>query len=599
MSTGIRLRLEIRGPTDRIEFLGTARDKPLGEALRDSPCRPLDPVPGTWADLPIGDFDFEFVLAAPPPEGTPLAGPRTREHPETLTEEQATRLAYGAEVADAASLLRAGQSVLVVCDKIVVPYLAEHVVLQAGREPRLLEAGGPEDTDGDASPGALGMGGGAQQSLRQRLLNQLRGILRELKDGQVLVVPHLDLLGGGQDAALPNEARELIELLYSAGDVVLLGFVDPSLPLPEVLAARFSTRLALEGTPRQVPIPGTGEHQPIQKALITRDEAAHFAGLDDTDMYKFLAGLNPVRLRHALRYALQRYEGRVDATVNDLRDTIRTFKAQQSSNFEIPDVQWEDIGGYEEVKEALARTLDTMDRSRTLPQEDEHLRGELTPRGFIFHGEPGTGKTLFAKAIANKFNATIQIVSGPEVTNKYVGEGERRIRELFAEGRRNAPSVIVFDEIDSIAARRTGGDDGGSRAGNAMVAQILTEMDGFRPDVQLLVVGTTNRLSLIDPALLRPARFVGFHIGLPDAQARRGIIQVHARRYRVSVDGVLEALTHATDGWNGDQIRALFRDAYVGEKFDDRPADAYQLGELVGQHLTARRQRLAAERREA
>jgi transitional endoplasmic reticulum ATPase len=205
---------------------------------------------------------------------------------------------------------------------------------------------------------------------------------------------------------------------------------------------------------------------------------------------------------------------------------------------------------------------------------------------------------LFAKAIANKFNATIQIVSGPEVTNKYVGEGERRIRELFAEGRRNAPSVIVFDEIDSIAARRTGGDDGGSRAGNAMVAQILTEMDGFRPDVQLLVVGTTNRLSLIDPALMRPSRFVGFHIGLPDAQARRGIIAVHARRYRIAVDGVVEALTHATDGWNGDQIRALFRDAYVGERFDGRPADAYQLGELVGQHLTARRQRLAAERRE-
>jgi SpoVK/Ycf46/Vps4 family AAA+-type ATPase len=309
--------------------------------------------------------------------------------------------------------------------------------------------------------------------------------------------------------------------------------------------------------------------------------------------------MNPVLLRQAMRYAMSVHKDHPSPSARDLYSTIRAFKAQMSSNFEVPDVGFEDIAGYDEVKEHIQRAIDIVVGHHRLPPEYDHLRTKLIPRGFIFHGPPGTGKTLFAKAIANKMNATILVVSGPEIMGTYVGESERNVREIFAEARRNAPSVVVFDEFDSIASRRSEHSDGGSRAGNAVVAQILTEMDGFRPDVQLLVVGTTNRLSLIDPALLRPARFVGFHIGLPDAQARRGIIQVHARRYRVSVDGVLEALTHATDGWNGDQIRALFRDAYVGEKFDNRPADAYQLGELVGQHLTARRQRLAAERREA
>src|SRR5262249_28247792 len=140
------------------------------------------------------------------------------------------------------------------------------------------------------------------------------------------------------------------------------------------------------------------------------------------------------------------------------------------------------------------------------------------------------------KAIANELEATIMVVSGPEVTDKYVGEGERKIRELFAEARRNAPSVIVFDEFDAIAGRRTGRDDGGSRAGNAMVAQLLTELDGFREDVPFLVVGTTNQLNLIDPALLRPSRFRGIRVGLPDVVARKAIIGVHAKRFNITME---------------------------------------------------------------
>ena len=175
-----------------------------------------------------------------------------------------------------------------------------------------------------------------------------------------------------------------------------------------------------------------------------------------------------------------------------------------SATFEVTDVTMDDIGGYQEVKDEIEDALQIMSGLGKIPEKDRKLQSELMPRGFIFFGPPGTGKTLFAKAIANRLNATIMVVSGPEVTDKYVGEGERKIRELFASARRNAPSVLVFDEFDAIAGRRTERDDGGSRAGNAMVAQLLTELDGFREDVPYLVIGTTNQLRLIDPAMLRP-----------------------------------------------------------------------------------------------
>jgi transitional endoplasmic reticulum ATPase len=303
-----------------------------------------------------------------------------------------------------------------------------------------------------------------------------------------------------------------------------------------------------------------------------------------------VAGLNPVRLRQAIRYSYQETEGREHVTVKDLQENVRKFKAQASSSFEIPTVTFDEIGGYDDVKAEIQRALDVMSAARSLPDQHQSLRGELIPRGFIFHGEPGTGKTLFAKAIANSMDATIQVVSGPEVTDKYVGESERKIRDLFAEARRNAPAVIVFDEFDSIAASRSTSDDGGSRAGNAMVAQILTEMDGFRPDVQMLVIGTTNRLEIIDRALLRPSRFQGFHIGLPDPEARRGIIEVHAKRFEIDVRGLMEPLVKASEGWNGDEIRALFRDAFVGRWREGRAADAERLGELVGHYQRARRE---------
>jgi transitional endoplasmic reticulum ATPase len=431
------------------------------------------------------------------------------------------------------------------------------------------------------------------RGLRQRQLAQLKTIIKGLIEGHVLVIPHLDLLAGGSDSSLPTESRELIELVYENSDRPVLAFTDRSMEVPEVLAARFAVRILISGVSRTVTYPD-GETRDIGRALVTKKEVARFEGYDVEGLYKNIAGMNPVRLRHAIKYAAQEHAAGDPVPVNELYLAIRAFKAQTSANFEVPDITFDHIGGYDGVKAELMRAMSLMTGSYNLP--NEKLRRELIPRGFIFHGPPGTGKTLFAKAVANVLNATIQVVSGPEVTDMYVGESERKVRELFAEARRNAPAVLVFDEFDSIATERSGRDDGGTRAGNALVAQILTEMDGFRPDVPMLVIGTTNRLDIIDEALLRPSRFKPIGIGLPDQTARRAIARVHAGHFNIAVsEELFEVIAMATEGMNGDDIRSLFRDACVGIYCQQPPAlaDAEHFGRLVGALRQAAEQRAA------
>lgn len=499
--------------------------------------------------------------------------------PEEIEPRDAVLLAYGQEIKAVASFLRSGLSVLVNCDKLVVEHLWQRMATEARLRSVLLEV--PEDDGG----GLMG------RSLRQRQLEALKAMTRALKRRDVLVIPHLDLMAGGSDNNLPGEAREMIEILYAASNRLLLAFADRGLSLSDVISARFAVRLELSGVPRVVGYPD-GAKALLGDALLTRAEADHFSGFDAGSLYKNVAGMNPVRLRQAIAYAVN--QSPAGASVSDLYQAIRVFKAQTSSNFEVPDVTFEQIGGYEHVKLELLRALQLLTGS--FENLDSKLQRELIPRGFIFFGPPGTGKTLFAKAIANQLKATIQVVSGPEITDMYVGESERKVRELFAEARRNAPAVVVFDEFDSIATERSGRDDGGSRAGNAIVAQILTEMDGFRPDVPMLVIGTTNRLDIIDEALLRPSRFQAIAIDLPDHAARRAIAAVHAEHFQVPVsDALLDVLADATKGFNGDEIRSLFRDACVGLRCEDPPipADARRLGALVGRVRSAHEQRAA------
>jgi cell division protease FtsH len=191
----------------------------------------------------------------------------------------------------------------------------------------------------------------------------------------------------------------------------------------------------------------------------------------------------------------------------------------------------------------------------------------LVPRGMIFWGPPGTGKTLFAKGMATSLGAAVIVVSGPELKSKWVGESEENLRQVFLKARQSAPSIIVFDELDAFAAAR--GTFTGSGVEHSMVNQLLTEMDGFRKEELVFVVGTTNFVESLDRALLRPGRFeFHLHIPYPDATDRRAILAIHDKKlglqmspraieYAVKRTG---DLVEGTDTrYSGDHIQALCR----------------------------------------
>jgi transitional endoplasmic reticulum ATPase len=588
-----RIRVVLVPLRDRRDFetrtLLAAQDEPaltLRELLTQQPAMSTEAVEADVLDVPVARLNVVVAEAKtgtpyywaippaaptpvqPPPRGDavpPSAGPPPPAmadsgpdggHPRELTDAEAVRIAYREIATKAGAYLDAGLSVLIRCDKLLVENLARQITGHSGRTPRVVEA-----------PPAAPDPAGIQPTRRQQALLALQQAVRTANPAtDVVLVAHLDLLAGGADAALGAEARELTDVLYEpvtapdgsrADDCVLLAFVDPSLVIPEVLANRFAVRLAVDTLPREVPT-ADGGTMPIGVALVTAGEAAVFAGFDPVGLYKHVAGMNAIRLRHAIRFAVHVHRG-TGAPFGRLVEELRVFKAATSTrSFEVPNVRFDQIGGYADVRAEMRRALTLIAGTRDMSDE---LRSELAPRGFIFHGPPGTGKTLFAKAVATALEGTILVVSGPEVTDMYLGESERRVREIFAEARRNAPSVVVFDEFDAIAGRRTGHSDGGSRAGNAIVAQLLTEMDGFRGAVQVLVIGTTNRLDIIDNALLRPSRFRPVRIDLPDLEACRAIAEVHAGHFGIDVTPeVLDAIAQATLGMNGDEIRSIFRD---------------------------------------
>lgn len=196
-----------------------------------------------------------------------------------------------------------------------------------------------------------------------------------------------------------------------------------------------------------------------------------------------------------------------------------------------------------------------------LAYPDAYKRVDLqSTKGILLHGPPGTGKTLLAKAIANEAQSNFISVKGPELFDKYVGESEKGVREIFEKARSNAPTVIFFDEIDAIASKRGSGGD--NQVGERVVSQLLTELDGLEELEDVVVIAATNRPDLIDDALTRAGRIERkIEVGAPDEATRREILTIHTRKRPLADDVDLDGLAAEMDGFVGADIAALCRGA--------------------------------------
>jgi proteasome regulatory subunit len=223
-----------------------------------------------------------------------------------------------------------------------------------------------------------------------------------------------------------------------------------------------------------------------------------------------------------------------------------------------PQETYADIGGLEaqitEIKEAVELPL---------KRPDLFLRiGIDPPKGVLLHGPPGTGKTLLAKAVAHETNAHFMRVVGSELVQKYIGEGARLVRELFELGKKKAPTIIFIDEIDAVGASRTEANTSGDREVQRTLMQLLAGMDGFENRGDVKIIGATNRIDILDRALLRPGRFDRIiEIPLPDVKGRLSILKVHTRALTMDESVNLEEIAAFTDQKNGADLKAICMEA--------------------------------------
>ncbi|MGA7142039.1 MAG: CDC48 family AAA ATPase [Nitrososphaeraceae archaeon] len=223
----------------------------------------------------------------------------------------------------------------------------------------------------------------------------------------------------------------------------------------------------------------------------------------------------------------------------------------------VPSISYEDIGG---VRNEISRVREMIELPLRHPELFKRL-GVEAPKGVLLYGPPGTGKTLLAKAVAHETNANFYTIGGPEIMSKYYGESEEKLRNIFKNAEEKAPSIIFIDEIDSIAPKR---EEVTGEVERRIVAQLLSLMDGMSTRGKVVVIGATNRINAIDPALRRPGRFDReIEIGVPDKEGRLEILQIHTRGMPLDKDVDLEKIASMSHGFVGADLQSLAKEAAI------------------------------------
>ncbi|MFO8110184.1 MAG: CDC48 family AAA ATPase [Thermoplasmata archaeon] len=404
---------------------------------------------------------------------------------------------------------------------------------------------------------------------------RLRQIFEEAEENQpsIVFIDELDSIAPKRDEVTGETERRIVAQLLSLmdglearGKVIVIGAtnrahaLDPALRRPgrfdreiEIgMPDRYEREEILEIHTRGMPLAEDVELE--RMATLTHG----YVGADLEALAKEAAML-------ALREILPNIDLDLEQIPSEMLDKLKVkldhFKqalremepsAMREVVIETPDVTWDDVGGLEEAKQELVEAVEW-----PLKYENifKHMGAEV-PKGILLYGPPGTGKTLLAKAVAKESEANFISVKGPQFFSKWVGESEKAVRETFRKARQAAPTIIFFDEIDALVPRR--GSNADSNVSERVISQILTELDGLEPLHDVVVMGATNRIDIIDPALLRPGRFDRqVSIEMPDTDTRRKIFKVHTREKPIGEDVDLDKLVRHTEGMSGADIASV------------------------------------------
>ena len=385
------------------------------------------------------------------------------------------------------------------------------------------------------------------------------------------IAPKREEAGGDVERRVVAQLLSLMDGLEERGEVVVIGAtnrvdaIDPALRR----GGRFDREIEV-GVPdregRKEILQVHTRNMPLVDGIDLDEYADNTHGFVGADL-ESLAKESAMHALRRIRPEIDLESDEIDADVlNSIQITETDFKqamkgiepsALREVFVEVPDVEWDQVGGLEDTKERLRETIQW---PLEYPEVFEELDMQAA-KGVLMYGPPGTGKTLLAKAVANEAESNFISIKGPELLNKFVGESEKGVREIFKKARENAPTVVFFDEIDSIATER-GSNTGDSGVSERVVSQLLTELDGLETLEDVVVIATTNRPDLIDSALLRPGRLDRHvHVPVPDEESRRAIFTVHTE-HKPLADGVdLDDLAARTEGYVGADIEAVCREA--------------------------------------
>ncbi|MEF8785304.1 MAG: CDC48 family AAA ATPase [Haloarculaceae archaeon] len=401
------------------------------------------------------------------------------------------------------------------------------------------------------------------------------------------IAPKREDVTGEVERRVVAQLLTMMDGLESRGQVIVIGAtnrvdsVDPALRRP----GRFDREIEI-GVPDEV---GREEILQIHTRGMPLSDDVNLSRLA-TETHGFVGADIESLTKEAAMKALRRYLPEIDLDEEDIppslidrmiikRDDFRgalnevSPSAMREVLVELPKVNWDHVGGLEQAKKEVRESVEWPMNS---PEKFERM-GVTPPSGVLLYGPPGTGKTLMAKAVANETDANFISVRGPQLLSKWVGESEKAIRQTFRKARQVAPTVIFFDELDSLAPGRGGGDTG-SNVSERVVNQLLTELDGLEEMEDVMVIAATNRPDMIDPALIRSGRFDRLvMIGEPDTEGREQVLKIHTEDVPLTADVSLRELAEITEGYVGSDLESIAREAAIEALREDEDADQVEM----------------------